>query len=249
MKIKNQRILIVVAHPDDEVLWFYGGIEALKRNNVLEILCLTYSANSQRGKELISFGKDCNIPIIFANLNDFGINKLLSKVSSTISNVLDRTKYDLAITHPPHGGEKPHPHHIQAHFSLKKECRRKNVNFAFFSEYSLHCQYIIGNICQFPKKSKKYIYGRLKLSYGLLKRENFIGKLLFFVKSASNLIFDYSKYELNEFSSDLEEKQKILSLYESQIDILKSYNSYYRTREYLFIRSSNYITNTDLNKE
>lgn len=249
LKIENQRILLVVAHPDDEVLWFYAGIEALKRNNTLEVLCLTYSKDSIRGRELISFSNSHEVQVSFANLNDSGVNKLLVGVPNSLRNILSRSKYDLAITHPPHGGEKSHPHHIQAHFHLRNECLRQNVKFAFFSETSLQCQFIIGNACQLTKKNKHYIWGKVKLSFALLNRENFVKKLIFFMKTSLYLFFDYSTYELNEFSSSLVEKQKALSLYDSQSEVLKSYNSYYRTREYLFIRSSNYITSYEFNKE
>jgi LmbE family N-acetylglucosaminyl deacetylase len=247
LRIKNQRIIIVVAHPDDEVLWFFAGIEALKKNNYLEIFCLTYTSNSLRGMELISFGNLHQISITFADINDTGINCLLSEVSSNISNILNKNKYDLAITHPPHGGEKPHPHHIQAHFALKNECRRQNVKFAFFSEYNLQCQFIIANTCQLTRKNKNYIYKRLMRSYLLLNKEKILKKIFFFVKAVINLFFDYSTYELNEFTANIEEKKEALSIYKSQADVLTSYNSYYRTREYLFIRSSNYITSSEFN--
>lgn len=247
MRIENQRILIVVAHPDDEVLWFYAGIESLKKNNQLEILCLTHSANSIRGRELISFGSLYQINITFANLNDSGINRLLVDVCPIINDFLNKTKYGLAITHPPHGGEKPHPHHIQAHFALKKMCRKLNVKFAFFSEYNLHCQVILGNVCQLSMKNKKIIFHRIKYSYLFLRRENFLNKFFYFYKSALSLFLDYSTYEINEFNSNIEDKKKALSLYKSQENVLSSYNSYYRTREYLFIRSSNYITSNEFN--
>lgn len=247
LKIKNQRILIVVAHPDDEVLWFYAGIESLQQNNKLEILCLTHTENSVRGRELISFGSLYQIRIIFANLNDSGINRLLVDLAPAINSILNKTKYDLAITHPPHGGEKPHPHHIQAHFTLKELCRKLNVKFAFFSEYSLQCQVILGNVCQFSVKNKKFIFHRIKYSYYFLRRENFSNKFFYLYKSALSLFLDYSSYELNELNSNIENKKKALSLYKSQEDVLRSYNSYYRTREYLFIRSSNFITSNEFN--
>ena len=39
---KRLKIAVVVAHPDDEILWFYGGLDKLSRQHDVTILCLTY---------------------------------------------------------------------------------------------------------------------------------------------------------------------------------------------------------------
>ena len=55
MEIKNKKILIVAAHPDDEVLGCGGTLIKLKKNNKIKILFMTdgVSSRGKRIKEII----------------------------------------------------------------------------------------------------------------------------------------------------------------------------------------------------
>ena len=74
--ISRSKILVVVAHPDDETLWFFQSIQQLKENNDVIILCMTYAAVSPRGKELLAVAEKYGLKVIFGHCEDTGINRL-----------------------------------------------------------------------------------------------------------------------------------------------------------------------------
>ena len=138
-EIKNKKILLIVAHPDDETLWFFQSIQKLKTENEVLVFCLTHAAVSKRGKELSKVADTIGIKVVFFYCEDTGIDRLLksSELRQAFIKVFSKHKIDLAITHPPHGGEKPHPHHIQLNRMTKEFCNYYSVKFGFFSEQKL----------------------------------------------------------------------------------------------------------------
>lgn len=234
--IEKRKILLVVAHPDDETLWFYQGINELKKRNEVSIMCLTYSEQTTRGIELIKLGQELKIQIKFMNFEDHGIANLLYNCASKIENNLSGLQFDLLITHPPHGGEKPHPHHIQSFYYIKNYCRRHWVQFGFFSEQMLlenasRCRYIL------DIKRKKYILNQLRKSVQLLKNESLIAKWGFWLRVWKIIWFDSETYQVFKAQVDLSEKQRALEGFTSQLDILTTYNSYTGRVEYLNLES------------
>lgn len=49
-EIKNQNILLVIAHPDDEAMFFVPAIKALRQHNNLYCLCLSSGNYAGLGK-------------------------------------------------------------------------------------------------------------------------------------------------------------------------------------------------------
>lgn len=232
--IIDQKILIIVAHPDDETLWFFQSIQFLKEKNDVQILCMTYTSVSKRGKELQVVADSFGYKVLFGHCEDTGINHLLNEnqAQHAFIKIFSKYKYDLVITHPPHGGEKPHPHHIQTYLLTKKFSIYHSYKFGFFSEENILEEKLSKYLFSYQKK--KFISARIFQSFKLLLHEK--NRLLFFFKILFDIWFNFDIFEGYETTVDLKKKQEALLNFASQEDILKSYNSFYKTKEYLFIQ-------------
>lgn len=234
LNIENRKILLIVAHPDDETLWFYQGINILKQKNSVEILCMTYASISKRGKELLEVGRSIGVKIHFGHCEDLGMSYLLNNLEFALSKVLLKQTYDLLITHPPHGGEKPHPHHIQIYLLIKKHCYKKGIQFGFFSEQKIF-QSVGHNKYKLNFAKKRYIYARLSKARQLLAFQSSFKKWLFWFLANKSVWLDFESYEGFEIEVNKYEKQNALKLFKTQIGFLKEYNTYSKSIEFLFL--------------
>lgn len=110
MEIKNKKILIVAAHPDDEVLGCGGTLIKLKKNNKIKILFMTdgVSSRGKRIKEIIQRKKNCldlmkylKLPKpLFFNFPDNQMDKVpLLKIVKKIEKILKSFKPEIIFTH------------------------------------------------------------------------------------------------------------------------------------------------------
>ncbi len=239
-KIKNKKILLIVAHPDDETLWFFQSMQQLKTMNEITVFCLTHTAVSKRGKELSKVIDQLGLKVVFGHCEDTGIDHLLKKseLRQAFIKVFSKYKADLAVTHPPHGGEKPHPHHIQLYKMSKEFCQYYSVQFGFFSEQLLLAKESNNERDYFFNfKKKKYVLYRLLQGYRLLNKEE-EEKVTFYITTVFSLLFDFKSYTAFEVAVNLNEKQSALANFESQQDVLKIYNAFYKKFEFLFVEKS-----------
>ena len=112
MNLKDKRAAVVVAHPDDEVLWFGGLLTAC--SNIDVICCSIPETEPERA---IKFQDVCNHLGCTYKLLPFvevrgGHLKGLGYLT------LDR--YDIIYTHN-HIGEYGHKHHIDVHEAVKRK--------------------------------------------------------------------------------------------------------------------------------
>lgn len=234
-EIVKKKILVIVAHPDDETLWFFQSIQILKEQNNVLILCMTHAAVSKRGRELQAVAEKYGLKVIFGHCEDTGINKLLrsSEVNQALIKVFSKHKFDLVITHPPHGGEKPHPHHLQMFMVTKEFSKFHSFVFGFFCEQKLLQNREPGQRHFLTFKRKKYVFQRLIQGFKLMVDENH--RFSFLIDSVFDLISLNGPYLGYEAEVNVDTKHQALSSFESQDDVLKSYSSYYKKIEYLYI--------------
>lgn len=234
-EIKDKKILLVVAHPDDETLWFFQSLQKLKFANEILVFCLTHAASSERGKELSKVAEHLGLKIVFGHCEDTGIDHFLkpNELKQAFIQMFSKNKIDLAVTHPPHGGEKPHPHHIQLYFMTKEFCDAYHVQFGFFSEQKLLDRTTNERLFRFTIKKKRYVCNRLSQGYHQICDDD--DKFYFYIKSILSMLFNFQKYSGFEVAVDLEEKQSALANFESQQEILKNYNAFYKKFEYLYV--------------
>ena len=132
----KQNILLVVADPDVESLWFYGGLKRLSKKFNVDILCLTISSESALAREIQNSTMHLSVQVKFANLKVDSQSGLIRDLESTIGLYLN-VKYKLVVTHPPHGGEKLLPQQIQCFHIVRRLAKRAELGFGFFSEKPL----------------------------------------------------------------------------------------------------------------
>ena len=128
----NADILIVVAHPDDESLWFGEGIHQLvARGKNIIVLCLSGGSNPIRSAE---FKKAClrlKVKGKMLNNPDRGVPRLQTSPSD-----LDLVDWhpEYVITHAPWGNERHHPHHQQCFQISRSWALKGGIPFGYFSE-------------------------------------------------------------------------------------------------------------------
>jgi len=233
----KENILILISHPSDETLYFYEGIKQLSKFNALDLLCLTYSSTSIRGKELFQIATKLNINVIFKNMSDRGIGSLLYDIEKQVHTALLIKAYTAVITHPANGGEKHHPHHIQCFHIARRLCHQMGLRFGFFSDrtvslktnnHSTGCLDFIWEL----KIFFDYICVHINIRKFPFKNMLEIRKeFSFFLKN----IFRKNCFYLFCFHSHIFEKQSALGGYISQIAFLERSNIYLNSIEYLYL--------------
>ena len=250
IELRKKNILIAVAHPDDETLWFFQFIQELKRENNVQIFCVTHDAKSPRGGELRAVAAKCGFSVMFGNCADPGLNKLLNTTELLVAMnqiISGELRYDLIITHPLHGGEKPHPHHIQVHMAAIQVSRTLGIDFGFFSERQF-AKLTCPSKFSFRLRDKVFILWRLFRGYRLLRFEK--GSLTFLLGAIANLTQMRGSYNAYETKVNKFDKQTALKMFASQEQVLMSYSTFRNSEEYFFIRKAKPLSFTyDVNVE
>ena len=246
-------ILIVVAHPDDEVLWFGGGIRILMGKGLpIGILSTTNKSNATRKAE---FENACHVmgtvPIM-ADLPD-GARTIWNEPLKSIDEALLSAgihidKLTVVITHSPFGNERQHPQHIVVSNVIQEWALNHDVDVAFFSEFPLTKSFGKSDanfdgmefICR-PSKFSIWSFVRNFPRIIWMQKENFIVKLIRISEVFSMLRIYRGLKNYNQvcrFKIDLEWKATVMKCYISQIDGLQKYCAYTAKYDYLYIKSS-----------
>lgn len=112
INLKNFNNLMIVAHPDDEMLW--GGSKLLSDNYL--VVCITCSTNHKRElefKKVMNETKDKYIMLgypdkINGKVDDWKNYK--EKIANDLNEIINYKKWNLIVTHNPKG-EYGHIHH------------------------------------------------------------------------------------------------------------------------------------------
>ena len=111
--IKNKKILIIAAHPDDEILGCGGIIAKLKKNNQIQVLFLTDGVSARKnGKKSINIRKNETLKLfkylkirspIFFDFSDNELDKsTLLNIVKKIEVVMKKFKPNIIFTHYEH---------------------------------------------------------------------------------------------------------------------------------------------------
>ena len=151
-------ILLITAHPDDEIIWFGSTLYQLTKfkNININVICLwslleipgSMAAVSEGYKDIdrkeqfynvCKFMNFSKYYLIFDNQNeiiepynyDYILQGFINAFNILKLNELD--KIDLIITHSYYGDEKKHPGHITTHNFSKQYAELNNIPFSYFS--------------------------------------------------------------------------------------------------------------------
>jgi LmbE family N-acetylglucosaminyl deacetylase len=147
-------ILVITAHPDDEVIWFGSTLYQLTKfkNININVICLwsllekpgSMAAVSEgyididRKEQFYNVCKFMNFSkyyLIFDNKNK-SINQDYNEMLESFNNAINKIKLEnihLIITHSYYGDEKKHPGHIITHNFSKKYAKENNIPFSYFT--------------------------------------------------------------------------------------------------------------------
>ncbi|XP_035733515.1 N-acetylglucosaminyl-phosphatidylinositol de-N-acetylase-like [Vespa mandarinia] len=130
-----RRILLVTAHPDDEVMFFGPMIYWVTRSEISNIylLCFSFGGNKQRKEELWNCTKLLGIPeanvtiIMSSELPDSqSIKWPVDVLAESILHYIESYKIDAVITFDKYGVSK-HKNHISLYFAIAALCIEKKV--------------------------------------------------------------------------------------------------------------------------
>ncbi len=234
--IINKKIVILIAHPGDEMLWFGAGMLSLCQNNSVVVYCLTSFVGCERCEKLIENSIKYHFKVFFGKSRDPGPSLALVDYKLGFKEFLKSQSYafDLLITHPFWGNKGSHPHNIQAYHLGLKSSLQHGIRFSFFSEIELnhgHNKLTFGShafkcsviISQFYilKKTNSALGGIVAIF------ENILLNLSLSVKTIS--------YSILKFKCSHDVKSEDFLLGKSKINFIKKYTHFYSEKSFLII--------------
>ena len=123
---KNKRVIAIVAHPDDEII-FMGG--AIMKNPQIDwtVFSLCRASDKDREPKFFRVCKKNNVKGIIADLEDedkMNVKQTLPIIEKLIIEKVGKREFDYIFTHGANG-EYGHKRHIGVHESVKKLIKNK----------------------------------------------------------------------------------------------------------------------------
>tara|TARA_B100001093_G_scaffold52260_1_gene44320 strand:+ start:6433 stop:7692 length:1260 start_codon:yes stop_codon:yes gene_type:complete len=177
--MENKKNLMIVCHPDDEVLW---GSELLLEEQKYNLIVLTNESNISRKSKFLKILKIFNQQGKMYDFNDNGLEwsiETISKIKDLIANNINSYDYEKIITHNP-DGEYGHVCHVQISNLIHSIIKEKEKLFYFnFNDKEI-------TLSRKTTKALKVYFGNFYFRYHFYKS---ISNIIDFV--SGNRITDY----------------------------------------------------------
>jgi N-acetylglucosaminylphosphatidylinositol deacetylase len=140
----KKNIILLTAHPDDEIMFFYPTIKNIIKENNIHLICLSNGNYERIGnireKELYCLCK--NIGINYLTINNFedNIKKFwdTNKIESFINSYIKENNIDTIITFDDKGISY-HPNHISCYFGIQNI---KDIDIFILESLYLYRKYL-----------------------------------------------------------------------------------------------------------
>lgn len=159
--IEKKRVLVIVAHPDDETLWMGGMI--LQNDWDVTVISLCRSDDADRAPK---FKKVCELLGVRGFISDLEDEELsdvsFDEVATRIRKFVNG-EYDLVFTHGANG-EYRHKRHKDVHFTVEKMVKDKEIDCkkVFFFDYRMDkrasaARGSLGSVCRANARADNFI--------------------------------------------------------------------------------------------
>lgn len=188
VKKSKKKVLVIVAHPDDETIWVGGTLVKNKNKWKTTIISLCRKDDKDRAPRFRKACRILNAKGIMSDLEDEKLDDMEPKeVIERIKKIIKDKNYDYIFTHGKNG-EYRHKRHIDVHKAVIKMLKTKDLSCKklFFFSYNKK-----GKFCYPDKNSDKFIY----LSPSIFKEKKYLIKNVYDFKRG---VFEYECSQKNE---------------------------------------------------
>jgi LmbE family N-acetylglucosaminyl deacetylase len=135
--MKKKKVLVIVGHPDDEIIWMGGTLIRNRDKWDTTIISLCRKEDRDRAPKFFKVCEILNVKGFISDLEDDELNEIpLSDITDRIKGFIQEKEYNYVFTHG-ENGEYGHKRHTDTHRAIKQMLKDKSLKSkkVFFFAY------------------------------------------------------------------------------------------------------------------